>query len=449
MDITPDYVAAMAAHHNARIDQVAMFRDYNEGRHSYDFASKKFVQKFGWALRAAQENLCPAVVSAYVDRLSITTWGNDLDEAQELGLQRLANLVHAEAHVTGDAYAITWKRPGTEKPNAVFHRADQATPDLDPEQPDQLRAITKWWVDGQYARANVYTANHLYRFRSTSTLSVMRGMPIKYPDAKEGWAAYEADGQPAVEPHTFGVVPAVWWRRSAPSQFDHGVSILRDVISPQNRLNKITADAVVSSETIAAPLRYVMDVAPELLQPKLNTATGQLEPPKLPFDETINSILALTAKGPAGQFPGPDADKVLAMKNDAEQEIARVAGVPAYYLSQTSGDVPSGESLRVLSSRLIAGVSTFQQDATPAWKGQLELLGFTDPTIEWADPQPMDAAEKWQIATIKHELGYSLEDILNDLGEADVEGVLARAQARSDSAARAFRDGETPFTYEA
>ena len=447
-------VAEAAASLNLEAPTYRMFRDYHTGNHHYDFVTPKFRDKFGWALRFAQENLCPAVVSAYVDRLSIESWGDAeaIDEATESGLQRLANLVHTEAHVAGNAFTITWNRPGTAEPLAVFHRADQVVPYVDPEQPDRLLHLVKLWMakDG-VARANIYTDTHLLRYQSKSKITTAHGVTPQFHEDVRAWEPFEAEGAPAEERHDFRTVPAVWWKRAAPSQFDPGVSVLRDAISPQNRLNKITADSVVSSEAIAQPLRYIMDVAPELLQPKLNPQTGRTEPPTLPFDERVNSILALTAKGPAGQFPGPDADKVLAMKNDAEQEIARVTGVPSFYLSQTSGDVPSGESLRVLSSRLIAGVSTFQQDATPAWKGQLELLGLDGSGLQWADPAPMDAAEKWEIAQAKQSLGISLEDILTDLGESEVKEMLDRAQkAKAESAAamgRAFMAGEGAASY--
>lgn len=451
--MTLDLVLQAVNDYHARARQYALYRDYHDGKHRYHFASPRFRRRFGWVLRAARENLCPAVVAAHVDRLIVESWGNDDDAAAE-GMSRLANLVHTEAHVSGDAFTITWKRPGTDEPMPVFHRADQVAPFVNAEQPDQLDAAAKLWVDAEgYARINLYDAEKLTRWRSTSKATVLtfedRANPATLPNAATQWQRLNTDGAPHEEPHDFGVVPVCWWKRNAPSQFEHGVSILRDVISPQDRLNKVLADSVLAAERIALPLRYVLDVSEEQLRARLNPTTGLMEPPRNPLDEATDSLLMHTAKGPAGQFAGPNADYLTKMKNDLESEIGRITGVPAYYLAQTSGDVPSGESLRVVTSRLLSAVTSFQRDATPVWKGQMELLGWEKPALEWADPMPMDQSERLAHAETKLRLGYALEDAIDGLGEVDKEGVLARAeQARAQSAAmvgQAFRNGQIGY----
>ena len=435
MDINHVLSAVNYYHHNA--PTVGLYRDYFNGNHRYNFASPRFRQKFGWVLRSAKENLCPAVVYAHVDRLSIESFGANLDEAQQQGLTRLANLVHTEAFVSGQGAAITWYRPGTKDRVAVFHRADQIIPFIDSEQPDRLTHIGKVWLtpDG-YGRINLYDAERLTRLVTTAKITHIttpdRTSALSLPDTAASWMPYNTDDAPSTEAHDFGTVPGVLWKRNAPSQFEDGISVLRDIISPQDRLNKVNADSVVAAERIALPLRYVMDVNPEQLQPRLNPATGLVEPPRLPFDPDIDSILAMSAKGPAGQFEGPNAAHISTGKQDLEGEIARISGIPAYYLQQTSGDVPSGESLRVTTSRLTSAVSTFQQDATPAWKGQLELLGFQNPVVEWADPSPMDTAEKIEVAVVKYrDLGYSLADAIVDLHEPDADKIVVNAAART------------------
>lgn len=445
-----DIVLATVAEYHDRAPEYALYRDYHEGRHRSSFASQKFRSKYGWVLKASRENLCPAVVNAHVDRLSVQTWG-DADEAAAEGMNRLAALVHTEAHVSGDAFVLTWLRPGTDEPMPVFHRADQIIPFVDDEQPDRLTHASKVWVDVQgYARINVIDDQGLTRWRSTSKASVLnlkdRTWPATLPTAASAWRPYETDTAPHEEPHDFGVVPVCWWKRNAPSQFERGTSALRDIISPQDRLNKVIADAVVSAERIALPTRYVLDVAEQHLQARLNPTTGVMEPPKAPFDEAVNSLLMHSAKGPAGQFEGPNADHLVKLKSDLEGEIARISGVPSYYLAQSSGAVPSGESLRVVTSRLLASVGAFQRDSTPVWKGQLELLGWVDPTITWAEAMPASRAEKIAEAEAKLRMGYALQDAVAGLEDADIEGILARAEAararNAAAAGRAFRTGE-------
>lgn len=463
-----EFVVAAAAEHALRAPRYAMYRDYRDGHHRLDFASPKFRKAFAWLMRMAQENLCEAIVDAHTNMLAITSWSaseTDSDTALDEGLQRLAALVHDEAHTTGNAFTITWTRPGRLDPQAIFHRADQVVPFVDEDQPDLLTAGAKLWVDAKsgFGRVNVYDDARLTRWVTKSKMTYLPrdgyGMTVTptFHDKPQAWEPYETERAPHDERHLFGATPVVWWKRKAPSQYEAGRSVLIPAIPVQDELNKLVADALVSSERIAMPLRYVMDVAPEMLQPKLNPQTGRMERPTLPFDETVNSILALTAKGPAGQFDGPDADKIIALQSHAEQKVARVTGIPVFYLSPTSGDVPSGEALRILASRLTSQVQAFQRDSTPAWKGQAELLGMRDPAITWAAPLPESQEERLTNAQAAKDLGLPPEEWLriagldpytvDDDGLTLLERVGATSSATAAELARVFLAGEAPATF--
>ena len=427
-------VTAAVAEWTTRAPRNQLYRDYFDGHHRYDFASPKFLTKYRWVLEAARENLVPAAVHAFADRLAVEAWGDEaaIDEATEQGLNRLARLIHVEMHLTGDAYVITWY--GADKtPKPVFHHAGQVVPVVDPEDPDRLLHAAKVWLDTTTGRGrvNVYYADRLERWATLGAIA-QKGeeKAITWPTDPTRWVEFEDGGVQAVEPHTFGAVPVCWWKHRAMSQFEHGRSLVADVIPPQDELNKYVADAIVASERIALPLRYVMDVAPEMLQPRLDPETGKLEKPKLPFDSATSDILALTAKGPAGEFPGPDADKIIAMQAHAEQKIARILGLPRYYFSQAPGAVPSGESLRVEGTRMVAATVSTQLDSTPVWRGQGQLLGVAlEP--RWADPMPMDETERIGNAEALSRLGLADEDVVAYLGLPDAERIVERmAQGR-------------------
>lgn len=452
--MTLDILLPAAAAHSAELEARSMYRDYHEGRHLHPYASDAYRRKFDWTLAASVENLCPAVVAAHTDRLIIESWG-DPELAEHHGLDRLARLVHDEAHVQGNAYAIVWTDPSTGEPRATFQPAEYVQPAVDPERPDRLKALTRFWLDPEGTIcAAVYDAHQVTRWHAPSFTRMDIGQttcPRSLPTNTSAWQPREADHAPHVEPHSFGVTPAVWWKRRAPSQYAPGVSILRDMIRPQDRLNKLNADILAASERTAMPIRYLLSVMEEQLRPRLNPETGKIEQPKSPLDETQNTLLLSSAGGPAGQFPGPDVDRLLKIKNDLEAEIARITGVPMYYLAQTSGDVPSGESLRVVTARLTSAVAAFAADATPAWKGLLELLGATNPTIKWADPQPVSAVERIDIAERKLRIGYSMPDAIAGLDEADPEGIIERAKAakaaQAESVGRALAAGKIPAAY--
>lgn len=102
--------------------------------------------------------------------------------------------------------------------------------------------------------------------------------------------------------------------------------------------------------------------------------------------------------------------------------------MPSYYLTQTTGDVPSGQSLRILSSRMTSRVENFQSDAFAPLIRLGELLGMTEPNPEWTSASPIDDTELIDIAVKKkRDLGYSTADAISVLNEEDMEGIVSRA----------------------
>lgn len=138
--------------------------------------------------------------------------------------------------------------------------------------------------------------------------------------------------------------------------------------------------------------------------------------------------------------------KLIEVQDAFALKVARVIGVPSYWFTQTSGQVPSGESLRVLTTRRNSAISRFQRSASPVWRGLASLLGMGDDvTPQWESPMPLDPIEKIDIAERKKRLGYALRDAIAGLDEADEAGIIQRAdEAASTSAAaigRSFREG--------
>ena len=438
-----------------------LYRDYYDGNHALKFASKYFQREYGDLVKQLRENLCPTVVNAFTDRLAISSWtGSDddadvLGESVEQGLSRLLNMVNREAFRCGDAYALVWDGgDGTPKPR--FHRADQIVPHVDPIDPDRLDWAAKVWIDPDTGRGrvNVYYADRVEQYATRNQLQT-EGVQAKFtdfPDSDSAWLPWADDDGPEVIPHEYGAVPVLWFRRDADENAGYGRSILADVIPLQDALNKSVADLVVLSERYSRPFWYLLNHQPP--QPRLDPATGKPEDPTIRlnqrrFNPNEQTIFTTDGPGPFGQLDPPDMTRLLQIQDGYALKIARVVGIPAYYLTQTSGDVPSGESLRVLSSRLTAGVVDFQQDTTPVWRGLMQLLGFDDAQPVWAPAAELDEMEKLQAAVIKrNDLGYSQEDVLYDLGEVDVDGILARSRAERANvgqvAVDAFRRGEDP-----
>jgi len=412
-----------------------MFADYYAGRHQIKFATQNWQEKYGPIVLGLRENLCPAVVSAFTDKMEVESWGVDtLDETAEAGLARLHARINRESFRTGDAYVLVWPGPdGAPRPH--YHRADQFVHHVSPTDPAVLDWAAKVWQDGDWGRVNVYYEDRVERFRTVQPVG-SKGEPAKiadWPEQADKWAEYNGDGDqdtdPAVITHQFGVVPVCWFPHDP--EDDRGRSILTDVIPLQDALNKSVADLVVTGETYARPFWYLLGYKPEL---KLDPATGKLAaPPK--FDPTRQQIFTSDAPGPMGQLDPPDLTRLLAVQDGYALKIARVVGMPAYYLTQTSGDVPSGESLRTLTSRLTAAVRAHERETTPVWRGLLQLLGI-DGWPRWADPTPIDAGERLDQAVIKRrDLGLALVDVLEQMGETDAQQLADNAAAAAEQAA--------------
>ena len=436
---------------------IKTFRDYDEGRHELRFATKDFADKYGSVVRSMRENLCPAAISAFVDGLSIKEWGDQAaeDVADEEGLTRLADLVHTEAYRSGDAYVLVWKNAAGE-PIPHFHRADQFWPKTSATDPGILEYAAKIWVDEKrLGRINVYYADRVERFATMNPFTA--GTDPDLPEQTTAWRAYDDDGDPDVIAHDFGAVPVCWWKQNAADQHSHGRSILTDVIPLQDGLNASLAHMLVLGEGYAKPFWYLLNFQPKggttnplAVAREYQEAMGTLqqlnEQAARKFDPAKQRIFTHDGPGPFGQLDPPDMAKLIEVQDAFALKVARVIGVPSYWFTQTSGQVPSGESLRVLTTRRNSAIGRFQRSAAPVWRGLAFLLGMGDDVSpQWESPMPLDPIEKIDIAERKKRLGYALQDAIAGLDEADEAGIIQRAdEAASTSAAaigRSFREG--------
>jgi len=405
----------------SRVGHLRQYRDYYDGRHLAPYASPAFKARYLWLIAQSRENLMPAAVSAFTDLIEITGWDTaaTVDKDLTAGLGRLAAFVHREAFTTGNAFTLTWQnRAGEVRP--IFYRGDQLIPHVSDDDPEVLAWAVLPSIDkAGYGRATIYYQDVAERWITRDQLRDASGNVREWPDSSAAWKPYvdPIDGTGNL-PHGFGAVPVCWWKRDPEDQWSYGRSVLKDAIPSQDELNFNKAVTNAAVERIGRPIRWALaDDVPE----------GSVE-----FDPTTEDILTLTAKS-AGEFGGPDAAALVALQANAEHSLANVIGVPPYVFTQSVGDVPSGVALRILNSRRTSSVAAFCRDASAVWRGQMQLLGV-DAEPVWADPMPMAEQEAVDIAVAKRrDLGYALQDAIEDLGEADAEGIVQRAQAAAES----------------
>ena len=444
-------VASAIVEWKARRPEYDLYRNYYRGRHQLRFATPDFATKYGQIVMSLRENLCPAAVTAFTDGLAVEAWGDgDADsEQRDAGLSRLLAMTFDETFRAGDGYVLVWKNAAGERvPH--YHRADQMVPHVDPLNPDRLDWCAKVWLGpDRTPRVNVYYTDRVERWAAAR---LAEGATANdFPDKAESWQPWTDDDGAETLGHDFGVVPVVWAKQDADDQAGHGYSILADVIPIQDALNKSVANLVVNEEAYSRPFWYLLNFKPVQSNPLAvageyaQALTQVVTAARNKFDPTKQRIFTSDGPGPMGQLDPPDMTRLLKVQDAYALKVARIVGAPSYWFTQTSGDVPSGESLRVLSARRTARIRKFQRLNEPVLKGLGELLGLQDVAIRWADPMPLDETEKVQVALDKKALGYALKDVVDYLGEADPDGIVERATASAADAGKALRDGQIGF----
>lgn len=441
-----------------------LFRDYFDGRHKLKLATEKFQQDYGQLVLGLRENLCPAVVFGFIDDLEIQTWGDKaaVDTATAQGLSRLIGQWTQEVWTSGDGYVMVW--PNSRNiPVPHLQDADTGIPEVDPDDPSQLRQYTKRWIDplSGHGRVLLVYPDHVERYATRERLKDPKdpaAKPSPFPASAQAWAPFSGDGDPAYIPHSFGSVPVCWIPLDAGKPGAYGRSILTDVVPLQDALNKSVADMVVLGEDYAEPFWYLLKYrsndnphradnpfVPSLAPAPLpgvpqgaglvgDATAGQ---PARKFDRRRQSVFTTSAEGPMGQLDPPDLKKLNDVQDSFALKITRVVGLPSFYVTQTSGDVPSGESLRVLLTRRTGRLRRFQNEALPVIRGFAQLMGIENADPRWAPITQVDEVEKWTIAQQQDALGMDLEDVLEYADIPDAKGIAQRAAERKAARTKA------------
>lgn len=430
-----------------------LYRRYYDGDFPMLFASEVFRNHYEWVLQNSKENLCEAVVSSFTGNIGVQSWqggggktGTDI--ARAFKLSKVMNLAHDEAFITGDAFVLVWpdargvKRPYVQVSDEVYVVTEPGT--------NIIVWAAKLWTSFENdengkrvlrARANIYTDKVCERYWAPNffvqDLDKTYEDKALWPREVSSWEPYAGDGQPPVISHDMGVCPMNWLPHNQRAMGKRGRSILRNVIPLQDGLNHSLATLIVGAEAFAQPLRLILGMTEDDDQiAVMQDGVIQVVSPKtLKIDPTKESIVGIPGQGlSAVQLDPPDATKLVAVQDGFALKIARVAGLPTYYLTQTSGDVPSGQALRVLRERMSTEVTDFEEDVAGTWSDIMALLGAPDCHPEWKEASPLDPVERAQIAQIKKNIGYPFEELLIDFGETpeDIQRILQKKQDEQD-----------------
>ena len=416
------------------------YADYYNGDHPLLFATTKFLETFGTTFRANTENLCKLPVDILADLLQVegfaprtgTGGDNAISQAtQEIWrrnrMSERAGQVHKNTPLFGESFVIVW--PDAENEPVIYpNLPGNVVVGYHPEQLGYIVQAAKYWVEGARARLTIYTPELITRYAT-------RNKAFQMPTGPGSFELYETDEVPAEQINPYGKVPVFRFVNNS-GVGSSGESELRDIIPPQDRLNKALCDMLLSSEYAAYPQRYALGYDIRLDE------NGK---PINPFQSGADRMwINENADGSFGQLATGDLTQYLKMIDDARMAIVRISGIPAHYLAFVSGGYPSGESLKVASERLTRKALDRQQSFGNTWADAmrfcLQIKGMADVELEtlWTDPTPrLSELESWQAAQAEQAAGGSKDKTLRDRGYSQEQ----IEQAEQDRRAAMFDEG--------
>lgn len=283
--------------------------------------------------------------------------------------------VHTDALLYGVGYVLCW-RDAHGNPRATVEHPSEVVVSRDPVD----RSIT---MACKRVRTKTSTEAWVY-----------------YPDRVDHWRAKTPSAGNAgyelvdtVE-HDLGVCPII-----AIGHEDEA-SVIDDLLSLQEAINKLLLDMLVASEYAGRPRRYatgieleekpVLDDAGE---PVIDPDTGEVvTAPTNPFPESNRMMISEDANSKFGALPAADLKTFEAGIRVLISQAMMVSGLPAHYVGLLQDSVTSADALRAAEAALVARAEARQRQYGVGWEAVARLLvGIRDSV----DPASITARVVW------------------------------------------------------
>lgn len=382
--------------------------NYYEGSIGEVFATRDLQRLYRQSGAKGHLNFCRPVVDAVHNRLEISavlgtsesankiigdTW-----ELNQLGLD--ADEIHRRALVYGDCYVMVW--PDEDGNMEISYNTPLTTSIVyDPESPKKKLYAVKMWETEKGTRMNIYRAETIEKYYVQS----------KNPTEGTNWNKIDTVD------NEFGEVPVFHFRTERPWGRPEHV----DAYDAQDFINKQFVTSMLVTDYQATTQRYALtrdgshgneaddfgdgDTARE------NAGALQNGPGKLWILDNIEKV---------GEFSAADPNVFWEPIKDTVRSMASLTNTPLHYFEKT-GNVPSGEALRVAEAPLIKKVDRRRASFGQTWR---EVFKFVlkannideDVQIKWVEVESLDQLERLDSALKKSTLGVSFEQILRELG---------------------------------
>lgn len=399
---------------------------YYEGSAPEAFSSAFMRQVFARTGYSSRLNFCRPVVDAVHNRLELSAVlgtsaeGNkvigDTWEFNQLGLD--ANEIHRRALVFGDCYVMVW--PDEDGNLEISYNTPLTTAVVyDPERPRKKMYAVKMWEVEDGTRLNIYEADRIVKYYTQS----------KNPTEGVQWTTREVIENP------FGEVPVFHFRTERP----FGRPEHRDAYDAQDYINKQFVTSMLVADYQGAPQRYALTRAgasnetedfAEGDTKRENTRALQNGPGKVWFMDNIEKV---------GEFKPADPNNFWQPIKDTVRSMASLTNTPLHYFEKT-GNVPSGEALRVAEAPLIKKVHDRQASFGQTWREifKFVLLAYgldEDVQVKWAEVESLDELERLDAALKKRNVGMSIAQVMREAGydEEVITRVLEEAKTERDA----------------
>jgi len=371
---------------------------YYEGDQPLDFFDAQVREKFSGRFRRFTANYVALVVDSFAERLEVTgfRFKDDAADADLWDLWQANDLdggsaqAHTDALIKGRCYALVEPPTGGEPPRITVENALDVFVETDPRDRRKRLAAVKRWIDGDgRLMAFLYLPDRVYRFRSAQVWPTSwQPWDPEGPfsdmgvfNVAGGFELYEVDGDGGSFPNPMGVVPLVPILNRPRIGSAQGRSEVNPITSNQDLVNYYRAMSVVAARYLAIPQRWVKN-----LEVETDPVTGQPRPPfkggiadlwvvePMAGDDPRASIDA--AQTEFGQFPAADLSSYLRLTAQEITGLASVAGLPYYYLLDTSMQsiaAPSGESIKSSEARLNKKIDHIEISFGEGWEETMRV----------------------------------------------------------------------------
>ncbi|MFD8067917.1 phage portal protein [Streptomyces parvulus] len=339
----------------------------------------------------------------YLDRV----WATDelqLDIAQ----------VHKNALIYGDAYLMVL--PDGDSLQVHYNSPKTTIAIYDEENPKVMRFAAKVWeitvdINGKRekrTRVNLYYPDRWEKYISRDSKMTAIPQPSEFEPFVDEYT--DANGVMA-NPLKHKVIPVFHFRTEMPEGKPEHIR----AYGPQDAINKFVVTQMAANDFHGFPQRWALT-----LEGTSESADFDDETETVGVANQPGSLAVLKGIKSVGQFDAANPATFIDPMRVNIRAMATVTATPLHYFEPT-GNVPSGEALRVAEAPLVKKTKMRQLSFGSTWRKVfsfiLEAQGMKeDVQIHWRAVETFDTKEAWEIARIKKQVGLPDSQNLVEMG---------------------------------